>query len=227
MLKLAAEAKDSVPGSSLPKGTVTIGAPESLSIFRLPPLLQNYRQRFPQVKIILKLGSCRDIHDWLSKNLIDLAFVLDNPIDRPELVSRLLVYEPMTLIAASNHVLGNKPFSNPGDLSGENLIQVEEEGCCYRSIFEAQLADAGVKPGSIMEFGSVETIKKCVGSGLGISLLPYVAVEQEIHQGQLADLHWNGPDFNIYTQLLYYKDKWLSPALVAMIQLAEEIIKGS
>lgn len=226
ILKLAEEAKDLITGSSAPKGTLTIGAPESLCVFRLPPLLQEYRRRFPKVKLILKLGNCCDIYNWVGKNLIDIAFLLDTPISANNLIAECLIHEPITLFSGSSHPLTGKDSCEPRDIKGENLIFIEEEGCCYRMIFETQLAKAGIQPESVLELGSVESIKKCVASGLGIAVLPRMAIEKELTSGELTDLHWNNPDFNIYTQMVYHKDKWLSPALSALMQLAREILKS-
>ncbi len=224
ILKLADEAKVSILGDVSPQGTLTIGAPESLSIFKLPALLQAYKERFPKVKLVLKLGKCSDIYDWVRKNTVDIGFLLSPPISTNDLIMNRLSHEAMTLVACKTHPLADKRCCRPEDLVNEDLIQIEEPDCCYKLIFEAQLTEAGVKPGSVFEFGSVETTKKCVISGLGISVLPQFSVEQEISIGELKDLNWNGPDFNIYTQMIYHKDKWLSPTLSTFIQLAGELL---
>ncbi|KXG73929.1 LysR family transcriptional regulator [Thermotalea metallivorans] len=226
LLKLAEETKDSVTGSTQPRGTLIIGAPESLSVFRLPELLKEYRSRFPNVKLVLKLGSCRDILSWLKKSIIDIAFLMDTPLDVPSLVSKCLCQEQIVLIAGNDHFMTNKNTIELKDLEGEDLILVEEDGCCYRMIFESLMAEAGVYPSSIQEFGSVEMIKKCVISGLGVSILPLISVEKEIRDGQLKEISWSSPDFNIHTQILYCRNKWLSPALSAMIELSKQHIKN-
>lgn len=225
LLKLADETKESVMGNTLPKGTLTIGAPESLSTFMLPEILQEYRKRFSKVKLVLKLGSCRDILNWLKKGIIDIAFLLDTPLNLAGFVSENLRHEQFSLIAGTSHVLNDNPIILTKDLESEDLILIEEEGCCYRTIFESLLVESGIHPGTIQEFGSVETIKKCTISGLGISILPKMAVEYEIKNGLLTELPWKSPDFNIYTQMLYRKNKWLSPTLSAMIELSKQLIK--
>jgi DNA-binding transcriptional LysR family regulator len=224
LLELAVEAKESLMGDNLPQGTLTIGAPESLSIFKLPALLQAYKERYPKVKLILKLGKCSDIYGWIRDNTVDIGFMLSPPISATDINMEKLSHEAMTLIASKFHPLASKGNCAPENLTGEDLIQIEESDCCYRLIFEAQLREAGIQPGSVFEFGSVETTKKCVMSGLGISMLPQMTVEQEITAGQLADLGWTGSDFDIYTQMIYHKGKWLSPALTALIQLSREIL---
>jgi len=96
---------------------------------------------------------------------------------------------------------------------------------CYRELFERTLAAKEIQPASILEFGSIEAMKKCARSGLGLAFLPQMAVEAELANGQLASIPWEDLKFNIFTQIVYRKDKWLSPALSALIQLSKELIK--
>lgn len=72
----------------------------------------------------------------------------------------------------------------------------------------------------------MEAIKKTVISGLGVTLLPRLTVEKELTEGLLTDLRWNGPEFNMVTQVSYHKDKWISPALEAFLQMADGMGKS-
>lgn len=54
---------------------------------------------------------------------------------------------------------------------------------------------------------------------MGISVLPEIAVKQEVEQGRISVLPWNKPDFQMVTQMVWHKEKWLSPALRAFIEL--------
>lgn len=226
ILKLAREAKEVVSGSASPRGTLSIGAVESLCVFRLPTLLQEYRKSCPDVEIILKLGTCTDFHGWLRKNIIDVAFSLDRALAETDLKSQTLLSEPMVVVARTGHHLAEKDYINPADIEGECLI-LTESGCSYREVFENVLTETGVQPGSILEFGSVEAIKQCVISGLGVTLLPLVAVKKELLAGQLVNLNWSGPDLDISMQLVHHKDKWISPALRLLLDTAPKVFKCS
>lgn len=225
ILKLSAEAKEVISGSAVPKGTLSIGAPESLCVYRLPELIQNYRKQFPEVEIILRSGACPEFIRWLKEGAIDVAFLLHREAELPELVQKTMINEKMVVLAGVSHPLSKKGGVTPGDLEGDNLI-LTELGCSYRLVFESILSGAGVRPASLTEFGSVEAIKKAVISGLGIALLPRVAVEAELAAGLLTDLQWEGPQFNIVTQISYHKDKWISPALDAFIRMADQMMKN-
>ena len=56
--------------------------------------------------------------------------------------------------------------------------------------------------------------------GMGISILPEVATRVEVEQGKLAVLPWILPDVQVFTQMVWHKEKWLSPALNAFIDTA-------
>lgn len=224
ILTLTEEAKAAVNGSDSPKGTLTIGAPESICTYRLPKVLQEYRKRYPEVEIILKHGLSADLFSWIKSNEIDIAILMDRPLTTADLVVESLREETMTLISGVNHCLVHKAQTNSQDLQGEQIIVIEK-GCCYRQLFETQLVEANVQPSSTLEIGSVEAVKKCVANNLGVSLLPQMAVEQELSLGILRDLNWTDLNFNIFTLMIYHKDKWLSPALKAFIELARQLLK--
>lgn len=224
ILHLSLAAQEAVSGSITPTGSITIGAPESLCVLRLPILLQEYRKRCPNVKIALKTGTCSDFDYWLKSHLIDIAFFLQQETIHPELVTHTLFPEPMVLVAGADHPLIKKGTLTPQDLHNESLI-LSEIGCSYRIILENILALKRVYPASILDFSSVSAMKQCAISGLGITLLPKIAVTNELATGQLVDLNWNGPDFGISAQIAYHKDKWLSPALAAFFNLTTELLQ--
>ena len=54
---------------------------------------------------------------------------------------------------------------------------------------------------------------------MGLALLPAIVVARELRQNQFKALHWNGPSLDIGTHVLWHKDKWLSPAMTAFLEL--------
>lgn len=206
-----------------PKGSLIIGAPETLCVFRLPTLIQEYGKRYPGVDITLKKCTREDLIPWLKNNLIDVAFFIGRNIFTPELVPEVLVFEEMVVVAGAGHPLVKKTSVTPRDMQGQTLILCEGK-CSYRIVFQDILDRVGVQAGSVPEWGSVEAIKKCVVGGLGITLLPRIAVEEELSQGSLVDLRWNGPEFDINTQIVYHRDKWITPTISALIDLAREMM---
>ena len=109
----------------------------------------------------------------------------------------------------------------PEDLAGQDLL-LTESGCCYRLKFDRILAAAGAKPGGTTEFTSVEAIKQCIISGMGFGVLPEMTLAREFKSKQLAALHWKGAKLDLPIQVLWHKDKWLSPNIAAFL----DVLKG-
>ncbi|URZ02753.1 LysR family transcriptional regulator [Clostridium felsineum] len=225
MIKLSHEIKNVVIDDEKPSGTLTIGAAESLCVLRLPFILKEYRRLYPDVEVSLKFGSCADFRHFLKDNIIDVAFSLGTKIDSNEFISEIEFDEPMVLLAYPGHPLIEKDIVYPEDIAEESLI-LTEMGCSYRAVFENILSSYNIKPKLVLETGSVQAIKQFTMSGLGITLLPRVAVEEEIKDGKLVPLKWGGPSFGIISQVLYHKDKWISPALNAFLRLSKKVIKN-
>jgi len=75
------------------------------------------------------------------------------------------------------------------DLERETLLMTEA-GCAYRVQFQHQLSRAGIQPTTTLEFDSIEAIKQCAMVGIGIAVLPAIAVATEISLGKLVVLPW-------------------------------------
>lgn len=224
LLKMAEEAREAVRRhDGEPSGPLMIGSPESLAAYRLPPILQRFRQRYPQVELTLRPGICSDLMRQLNEGLIDLAFILQEPTQSPMLTVYPLRVEPMQALAHPEHRLAGRPGIDLSDLHGESLL-VTETGCSYREMIERAMERAGFRPGSSLEFGSIEAIKQCVAAGMGLAVLPAMTAEHEVGEGRLAVLPWTGRGYEVVTQVAHHKDKWLSPAMRAFLDTTFELL---
>ena len=154
---------------------------------------------------------------------MDVAFEIAEPLQFPQLIIEPLTHEPLLILAYPDHPLAASPTVHFTDLQGETLI-LTERTCHYRRMFLQALKTAHVQPDTLMEFHSVAAIKQSVMVGLGLTLLPLMSVENEIAQGKLVPLKWVGRDFQAVTQMLWHKDKWLSPTLQTFLNVAREIL---
>lgn len=226
MIKLSSDIKNVVFHEEKPSGTLTIGAAESLCVIRLPEILKEYRKLYPQVEVSLKFGSCADFRHYLKDSIIDVAFSLGRKIESADFITEIEIDEPMVLLAYPGHPLITKERITPKDIENEPLI-LTETGCSYRAAFENILSEYNVKQNLVLETGSVQAIKQFTMSGLGITLLPKVSVEDEIKAGKLIPLNWCGPDFGVISQVIYHKDKWISPALSAFLKLSHDFLNNN
>jgi len=224
MLALADEALAALADEAL-TGTITITAPETLCTYRLPPVLRLFKERYPQVQLIFCPKPEAGLAQILRAGTIDLAFVMEQPQHRPQLLTESLLTESLALIAYPDHPLVGAHSLTLSDLQDEPMV-LTEAGCGYRQLLEQVLAAQGVRLRTSMAFHSVEAIKQCVMAGIGLTFLPTIAGQVEIAAGALVPLPWPGPPFEIVTQLVWHKDKWLSPAIRAFLAVSREVLPG-
>ncbi|MDF2935208.1 MAG: transcriptional regulator [Paenibacillaceae bacterium] len=210
--KLHALAKDAIRFNEEISGTLVLSAPESLTAFRLPAVIREFKSRYPAVQIILKPGVCWEMTERIKSGEMDLVFMLQLPTEDKDLHIEPLVEERMTLIAPPGHPLEKADPVTPGDLKEEVMLYTEP-GCTYRALFEHSLNACGVYPSQGLEFWSIEAIKNCVISGLGLSFLPLITVENEIRQGRLAALAWDDRPQRLVTQMASHKRKAVTPVM--------------
>ena len=215
VLGLLDEAKASVcQDKENPSGSLNIGAPESVVTYRLPPVLKVFRERYPNVRLSLRPDQLTITRQRLDDGRVDLIFIIDEPIRDQNLCVDDLGIEPVVVVGPTDHVLARHKQIVAVDLQHETLL-LTEPGCCYRQRFEQALIAAKVPPKSVVEYSSIEAIKQCVASGMGIGVLPQVSVRTEVRNGSLALLRWKGPSLTMRRQLVWRRTKWISPAFAA------------
>jgi DNA-binding transcriptional LysR family regulator len=228
ILDLTDGARAAVARGGEPSGTLRVIAPETLCVYRLPPVLKEFGERAPGVRVVFepsKNGTLDStLRRRLSEGLVDAAFVIERERgDAGEIVSETLIREPLVLVANPDHPLAEAEVVRPADLVEESVLMAEK-GCGFREVFEEQMARAGVRPKSEIEFASGEAIKRCVEVGMGVAVLAAVSVAEEIRSGRLAVLNWLEVDFLVSTQMLHHGERWLSPALGAFLDTTREVL---
>ncbi len=231
MLELEEETRAAVSANGEPAGTVTISAAETHCTYRLPRVLSRFRELYPQVRVLVRpvpVGTfCGDTVRDLGEGKADVAFVLDEPVRAGDLTVEPLVEEPVWLVTAQDHPLAESSPVRSLDFRGETLL-LTGSGCSYRAMFLNALARDGVHPGTLLEFSGVEAIKQCAIAGMGVAVLPAVVAEKDVEAGSLTVLHWTGlEDFEVVTQMVRHKERWLSPAAEVFCDVARETLRVS
>ncbi|HLY42863.1 MAG TPA: LysR family transcriptional regulator [Terracidiphilus sp.] len=211
-----------IKAGSEPSGPLKISAPESIVTYRLPLLLRKFRRKFPHVELIFKPHLDNTLLVELETGKVDMVIDMRDAVANPAFQSEPLRLERIFLLAHGTQALAQQRTVKPADLAGQTLL-LTESGCGYRAKLDRLLAMQNIRPGNVTEFASVEAIKQCVAAGMGIALLPAIAVAREVRQHHFKALHWAGPPFDIQTHILWHKDKWVSPAMAAF----RELVKAS
>lgn len=216
MIELYEKARYISADDEQPSGNLIIGASESLTVYRLPTILHEYKSKYPQVTVTLKSSTCWQLRDELRQGKIDVAFLLDEERNEEDLHIEKLVDEPMVFIFPKGHPAGKTDYQHLAFSTNETFLYTEH-GCSYRDFFEEYLHNQGVVTDKTMEFWSVEAIKQCVMCGLGVSLLPMITTRTEISEQKLEGIMVKDALFS--TQMSYHKNKWFSPAMTAFTEI--------
>ncbi len=209
-----------IRSGSEPSGPLRISAPESQLTYRLPQVLRTFRRRFPHVEVAFRPHPGEMLAYELETGKLDLVITMCDSPSNPAHKSARLHTERIFLFGDASHPLTKRRTVRPSDLAGQTLL-LTESGCGYRAKFDRVLALQNIRPGNITEFSSVEAMKQCVCSGMGLALLPAIVVTREVRQSRFKALHWAGPSLDIATHVLWHKDKWVSPAMAAFLELVK------
>lgn len=208
IIELYSQARDALNTEDEPAGDLTIGASESLTICRVPSILLDYKKKYPKVNLSLKSLDHHDMTLNLKNGDIDLALVLErDDWSLPELHSEKMKREQMVLIS---------PLEEEGNMK---TVLYTERICSYKHVFDEYLKKKQIEVKDSLDFGSIEAIKQCVRSGLGISMMPYFSVKEEIENNELKGEVVDSGHSSVATFMAYHKNKWLSPSINSMISL--------
>jgi DNA-binding transcriptional LysR family regulator len=201
-------------------GELVVGTSDHISLHRLPDLLKRYISDFPNVDLKLRCHRSETILDMVNKNLVDLG-VITLPKPSVHLVSRTIWEDPMSLICPKKHPLTSLRTIRLRDIVQYGII-LPEAGTTTRKTIEAAFTKKRLVPNVAMEVAYIETIKGLVKVGLGISILPDKAVEQEIRSNILVKSKIQDAHFSRNLGVVYLKDKFLSRPAVEFLKFLEK-----
>ncbi|WP_250674089.1 LysR family transcriptional regulator [Paraclostridium ghonii] len=204
------------------KGEIKIGAPESITVYMLQSILKEYREKFPNVKISIINGNCNYLKMLLFKGEIDITFLMMEDFKDVNLVVNKIKEEKLVIIANNEFDFKNLDFTQKNNKIDQCIIYNEKD-CSYRIAFETYLDSQKIIANNTMELWSIESIKQCVKTGLGISILPEITVKEDIEKGNLQGIEFESIDRKICSLLVYHKNKWLSKSLIEFINICKKI----
>ncbi len=199
--------------------SLTIGTTRSFARHLMPELLSRFQQRYPKVKVSLKVGSSQEIADGLALFKYDLAI-----IGRLPGLGKLAVIpynrEEFCLVVSPQHRFVLKKNISLRDLKNEPII-IRESGSGSRHAILSLLNSYDVKPSVLVEAGSVEFIKEYIIKGHGISFLYKPEVELEAKTGLLKAFDVAEGPILVQTDIVYLKEADLSTPARDFLRLIE------
>lgn len=166
-------------------GRIVLAVPAELGPLLVAPLVERFRTAWPDLQLELQEGSGGAPEEWLLARRVDVA-VLQDPAARDELQIRPVLSETLGLVASVRSALADE--SHPlrvREIAGMKLILPTRQHWIRRRLEQAAF-QAGVTLDAAMEVDSCTLAKAMVRNGIGCTVLPSTAVQEELARGSLA-----------------------------------------
>ena len=159
-------------------GTVRLGIFPTLGPYLLPHVVPGVRARFPRLELLLVEEKTELLLAMLRDGRLDAA-LLALPLHEDWLECEFLFEEPFLLAVPAGHALAARHDLRLADLADQHLLLLEDGHCLRDQALEVcALAGAGEKEG--FRATSLETLRQMVAAGVGITLLPMLAIKPPV-----------------------------------------------
>ncbi|MGD2056740.1 MAG: LysR substrate-binding domain-containing protein [Gammaproteobacteria bacterium] len=201
-------------------GVLIIGASTTIAEYMLPSLLGDFKKKYPDINVHLRVSNSDGIVSMVENNDIDLG-VVEAPVLNKNLMVEKCRDDRLVAIVHPQHPLAGRKQIKLQELLDEAYIS-REEGSGTREVIQDYVNSLGMGPGDIqvsMELGSPEAIKGAVEAGMGISIAPEVTIHKELQLGTLVALELDPPIERPFS-FVHQKQKFRQRAMDELLNFA-------
>ncbi len=204
-------------------GDVRVGIIPTIAPYLLPVIMPQLNRQYSELKIWLYEYQTHVLLEKLEKAELD-CLILALPVDDHEFVEVDLFREPFRLAVNKNHSLAKMKSINMGELAQQELILLEEGHCLRGHILDVCML-AGVKEEGQYHATSLETLRHMVGEGMGMTLMPELAVPAKIRKtDEIRYIEFTDPKPNRRIGLLYRKNSYREQAFNNIAELIKSVL---
>jgi len=203
-------------------GGLILGASTTIAEYMLPSLLGDFKAKYPDVNLRLKVSNTDGIVSMVEHNVIDLGIV-EAPVTNKNLSVEVCRIDRLVAIVPPGHILVGK-----GKVSLNTLVEYpyicREEGSGTREVILDYLKAAGVDSAQlnvIMELGSLEALKGAVEAGIGVSIVSRATLSKEIRLNTLEVLELDPPLERPFS-FVHQKQKFRQRAMEELLEFARK-----
>jgi LysR family transcriptional regulator, nitrogen assimilation regulatory protein len=168
-------------------GTISLALPSEPAPLLVPRLLEACRERWPHVTLAIREGTSASLEEWVLDRRADIA-VLQDPPALDELTIEPVVVERLGLVSGVRTIrLEGSDSVRVRQLGGLRLILPHPRHWIRRLVDTAAFR-RGIVLTQVQQVDGVALIKEMVRDGAGHTVLPYVAVRDEVARGTLSFL---------------------------------------
>ncbi|MGM0409339.1 MAG: LysR family transcriptional regulator [Bacillota bacterium] len=195
--------------ANLKKGRLRIGASMTVGTYLLPELINEFKKEHEELKMPLYINNTDHIVDHILNNNLDIAFV-EGPFNSKEITTEVFRKDYLALISSPDYFLKSPDKINLEDISGEKFI-LREKGSGTRDLAKQRLEKSSINFEIKHVLNNFEAIKNALMANMGISILPKIAVREEMKRGELVEIDLDELGISRDFKIIYHSDKYHSP----------------
>jgi len=209
--------------TTAPRGLIRLAMADSMCAPLISRGVARFQQQYPRVSLRIMTAGTDALFHFLDHNEADIVCTLDNHIYNTNYVIASEEKIGVHFVIAAGH-----PLASASDISIEDLLTqpflLTEKGMSYRRLMDELLARDSLEIRPVLEIGRADIICDLVEKGMGVSLLPDYVTEAAVQKGTLVRLSVPRYEPELWKQLLYHRDKWVSPPMRAAIAHLSDIL---
>lgn len=215
--KLADEMRENGHRDEEATGHVRLAMADSLCDSLLREKFDTFRRHYPGITLKIIAGGTEEMFRLMNHNEVDAILTLDNHIYNTEYVIVREEKAGMHFVAGIQNPLCVCPAIPVERLVRQPFI-LTEKGMSYRRLMDEKLAGMSLEVQPVLEIGSTRLVCTLVEQGMGISFLPDYVTAEGIAAGRMAYLDVEDFEIEVWKQLLYHRDKWVSPEMASVLE---------
>ena len=201
----------------VPRGENIVGANEGTCLHILPYVFADFKKQYPDVSVNIKRSDYAKILESVIDNSVDFG-VVSLPVTDNRLTVVLIHRDELTIIVPPQHPLGKLKSATVAEVAKYPLI-VPKAGHT-RDAIEQLFHERRLKANFSMELDSSELLKRFVAADVGIGFVARSNVEEDVRAKALAAVSIADAQVRRDLALVFRKDKALSRAALAFIEIA-------
>ncbi len=202
-------------------GEITLAANTTTGVYFLPPVVAQFRERYPQVILRITILNSHEIIEQTMNWILDFGLVEGDPASLPPgIETQVFARDELVLVVAPAHRWSGLRVLKPEAL-GEKELLLREQGSGIREAIEHSASQHSVRITSLLTLPDNEVIKQMAMSGVGAAILSAFAVRRELASGELVRIPIEGIDLRPQLTLVKRTDKHLSRAAQAFCSLLQ------
>jgi len=201
------------------RGRLVLATSDTNCTYVLPGVLQDFRAAHPQVEIEIRNKMSPEVARLVLDHEVDLGLAT-LPVKHRDLVTEELFTRQEVAICPPGHPLAEKKRTTLKQVVAHPLLALEQ-GSTSRRILEEVCRQEEVELRTAMDLGSIEVLKRFVEIGMGVALVPQVAVAGEVEAGRLRAVEVRGLPRRA-VGLVEHRGRRRSPAAAAFVGLLKE-----